>query len=360
MKIGFPFKVLLCLILILIFAPSAKPQTPEPVSEIFCTPVTLVQCYEQAKIFYHDKNFETAKGLFEKIIAVDVGYKHAARYLKKCHHYIAEAAIAAQSKAQRKKQKGAELKKPETEKSKEAEKEAQDPGEETAYEKIEDYPSAAETLEGPQAEAFQKVASYRIGGGDILEITVWRNEDLDKSVIVGPDGRISYPLIGTVPAVGLTIEELDQILTKELKRFIRSPEVSVAIQKFGGMKVILLGEVKGPGIYTPSGGATIIDVIASAGGFSDNAVKHGTFVIRGTGPGQTQIYRLNLARIFKGDLSQNITLASNDIIYVPKRFIARLNFAISQITPLLSNTLLGTTTYRDIKDLVGSGSTKSK
>ncbi|OGQ05999.1 MAG: hypothetical protein A2W61_06150 [Deltaproteobacteria bacterium RIFCSPLOWO2_01_44_7] len=318
-----------------------------------CTQETMEDCYSQAKTFYSKEDYESAKILFQKVIELNANYKQADVYLKKCYSNMAKTAIKQESQAQRDKEKEEkERLKEEKVKQREAKKLAAKEKKEAPVEEETVYPPAQEEYPAMAEETpLAKPQPYRVGVGDVLEISVWRNVDLDKIVIVRPDGSISYPFVGEISAAGLTLMEIDERLTSSLSNFIRNPQVSVAIQKFAGMKVILLGEVKSPGVYSPPGGSNIIDLIALAGGFTNDAVKKGTILIRG-GLQQPEIYRLNLARILKGDLSQNIALASSDIVYVPRLFIANLNIAISRITPLLSNTLLGTSVYRDVKDLV--------
>ncbi len=317
-----------------------------------CTQETLDSCYAQALELYRDKNYEAAQSLLEQVIAIDVGYKKTSSYLKKCYDNIAKQKLAQQKEAQRlaetrKKQEELEAKKIEEERLK-AEREAlktQKAEEEFFAKQKDEMEEIGRTP--PEMEMPPPEAVYRIDVGDILAISVWRNDDLDKSVIVRPDGVISYPLVGDLPAAGLTLVELDNQLTQALTEFIRNPVVSVAVESFGGVKVIALGEVGGQGILSLPGGGTVIDVIALAGGFTRDAVRRSTFLIRG-GVKNPEVYRLNLARIFKGDLSQNIAIQSNDIIYVPKKFIAHFNEAIARVTPLLSNMLLGTSVGRDL------------
>lgn len=333
-------------------------------TEVPCTVDTLKECYEEAVQTYREKDYEGAKRLFGKIIAIDADYKKAAKYLKKCHEKIAETNIKTQAESQKlaqeeEKQNQLEVKKREEELRREQQLLEEQKEEARHLKELENQPAAAEegsektTKEGeetlPERPKPQQI-SYRIGIGDILEVSVWRNTDLDKNVIVRPDGVISYPLVGDIPAVGLTLTEIDDKLTEALRDYVRNPVVSVAVIKFGGTKVVVLGEVKGPGIYSPPGGGSIIDVIALAGGFTKRAVQRRTFLIRG-GLGNPEIYRLNLARIFKGDLSQNVALRSNDIIFVPRTLIAKWNDVLEQITPTLSTTLLGTSVTRDIKNL---------
>lgn len=314
-----------------------------------CTQQTLDSCYNQAMEFYRGKDYEAAKSLLEQII--DVGYKKTSSYLKKCYDNIAKQKTAQQKETQRlaeTKQKQEALAAQKREKERlTAEQEAlksQRAEEEFLSRQRDEMEALGRTL--PEA-GIPPEAVYRIDVGDILAISVWRNEDLDKSVIVRPDGVISYPLVGDIPAVGLTLVELDDRLTEALTEYIRNPVVSVAVERFGGIKVIALGEVQGQGILSLPGGGTVIDVIALAGGFTRDAVRRSTFLIRG-GMKNPQVYRLNMARIFKGDLSQNLAIQANDIIYVPRTFIAHFNDAINRLTPLLSNMLLGTTVARDL------------
>ena len=305
------FLKLLCLLFILSFPVFAKAAGE-------CTQETIADCYQQAKKLYQDHDYSEAKTLFENVVLLDASYKQATSYLKKCQKQ--------RNKAE-----------PDSATTKTS---AVSPPAES--------PPADEAVQTPLPP---QQPMYHIGVGDVLDIFVWRNTDMDKTVIVRPDGIISFPLVGDVRAAGLTLTELDDTLTKKLKDFIRNPQVSVTIQRFGGTKVIVLGEVKGPGIYAVPGGGNVIDVIAMAGGFTNDGVRKGTFLVRGGGP-QPLVYRLNLARVFKGDLSQNIAVASNDIIYVPKKWVVNVNYVINQLTPLLSNVVLGTTAEHLLKGAV--------
>jgi len=174
-----------------------------------------------------------------------------------------------------------------------------------------------------------EVRGYTINEGDVLYITVWQNEDLNQEVIVRPDGMISFSLVGDVSAVGLAISQLDEELTQRLKKYVKDPVISVSIKKIGGKKIIVLGEVSNPGVYSVTG--RLLEAIALANGFTQNAVLSSVIVIKG-GFGNPKGIRLNLNRaINKADMSQNIALEPEDIIYVPKKFIANINYFVSQI-----------------------------
>ena len=192
---------------------------------------------------------------------------------------------------------------------------------------------------------------YTIGEGDVLYITVWKEEeDLDQEVIVRPDGRVSFSLAGDVPAVGLTFTQLKEELTQRLKNYIKHPVVSISLRKLGGNKIIVMGEVGRPGVYSVTGKRTVLKAIAQAGGFTQDAVARSVILIRG-GLQDPKGKRLNLTRaIKKGDASQNVVLYTEDIVYVPKRFIANLNYALTQILGPLTH---GATIISHIEDFGG-------
>lgn len=189
---------------------------------------------------------------------------------------------------------------------------------------------------------------YLVNMGDILDISVWEWPDLKISdVYVRPDGRITFPLVGDVEAVGRTLKEIDQELTEGLTEYIKSPEVSVSIRKFGGKKVIVLGEVSSPGVYAPTGRSTLLEVIALAGGFSSTAVTSNVVVIRGDTV-KSEAIACDLRRALKGgDLSQNIATEPNDIIYVPRRFIANVSDLAGELSGPLGTILAGSEVAQD-------------
>jgi polysaccharide export outer membrane protein len=186
---------------------------------------------------------------------------------------------------------------------------------------------------------------YLIGEDDVLQIGVWQNPDLDQEVIVRPDGKISFPLIGDIQASGLSITALDQELTRRLKEYIKLPEVSISIKKIGGSRVVILGQVSTPGVYSVAGKKTIAEALGMAGGFTRDAVPSSTVLIRG-GLNAPNAQRINLSKLFKGDLGQNIVLQSQDIIFVPRKFISDLNYFLTQIIDPIAK---GAYTNRELK-----------
>jgi len=156
-------------------------------------------------------------------------------------------------------------------------------------------------------------------------------DDLSTEVIVRSDGRISLPLIGDIQASGLTLSELKNVTTEKLKRYIKDPEVSISVKAFGGKKIIILGEVGSPGVYKPTGNVDIVEIIALAGGYTQDAVLRSVMVVRGDLDNPVAI-RLNVNNaIKKGDLSQNIMIQPNDIVYVPRKFIKDVNYFLNNL-----------------------------
>src|SRR3990167_1243699 len=141
---------------------------------------------------------------------------------------------------------------------------------------------------------------YTIDVGDTLDISVWKVPDLSSSeVIVRPDEKISLPLIGDIQAVGRTLTELDAEVTEKYALYVREPQVSVMIKRFGGSKVVVLGDVKTPGVYSFSGAIRLAEAIALAGDCTKYAVKNNILVIRGDIHNNPEIISANMISFVK-------------------------------------------------------------
>ncbi len=179
---------------------------------------------------------------------------------------------------------------------------------------------------------------YRISVDDKLFIGVWRVRDLSMEVIVGPDGYISFPLIGDLFAYGKTLSELDAELTEKLKEYVVDPQVSVMVREFAGDNVIVLGEIRSPGIYKFVKRTKIVNVIALAGGFTDRARVVGVVVVREPeDPRQEEpdLIVVNAKEILKGKL-RNMEIRPNDIVYVSRTFVSNIKeFYNDWVSPLL-------------------------
>ena len=172
-----------------------------------------------------------------------------------------------------------------------------------------------------QANGHSRVAGagddYKIGPEDVLDIAVWNNTAISRTVPVRPDGKISLPLLNEVQATGLTPPELRDVLTKRLADYIPSPEVSIIVREVHSFKVSVLGEIKTPGRYELKSRATVLDVLAQAGPFSDFASRGRIFVLRLNGTGTKRI-PFNYNKVIASDGGhENFFLQPGDIIVVP-------------------------------------------
>jgi len=121
---------------------------------------------------------------------------------------------------------------------------------------------------------------YRLGPEDVLDVFVWKEPDLTTAATVRPDGKISIPLIGDLPASGRTASQLQQEITKRLSHFVSEPVVTVIVKQFNSFTIPVLGGVRRPDIYKVSRKITVLDPIALAGGFTEFAKKDHVIVIR--------------------------------------------------------------------------------
>ena len=170
---------------------------------------------------------------------------------------------------------------------------------------------AAEVPGSGGDNAAQK-GGYRIGEDDEIEISVYGDDDLKKVQVVRPDGKLAFPLIGDVQAAGLTPDELRARITEGVARYVRNPHVTVLVTKYLSRRVSVLGEVKTPGLLRSSSDLTVLEAISRAGGLTDSANLQATVLGRS---GETR--SVDLGRLLRGDLSQNMVLQTNDTLVVP-------------------------------------------
>jgi len=168
----------------------------------------------------------------------------------------------------------------------------------------------------PERDAGRSTApdTYRIGPEDTLQITVWKNNDISRSVIVRPDGKISLPLVNDAQAAGLTPLELRAELTRKLAEYMPTPEVSVIVSDIKSFKVSVIGEVGKPGRYELKGWVTVLDVLALAGGFTQFASRSRIVILQSDGKTMKRI-PFNYNKV-AGE-QENFYLRNNDIILVP-------------------------------------------
>jgi polysaccharide export outer membrane protein len=161
-------------------------------------------------------------------------------------------------------------------------------------------------------------ASYVIGSSDVLAITVWKEPEISRSIPVRPDGRISLPLVGEIQAAGRTPVQLEQDIAARLQTYISKPDVTVIVEQINSEKFNILGRVVKPGSYPLSGTTTVLDAIATAGGFQDFAKQSAIYILRPNPQGEDSRLAFNYKQVIKGKhTEQNIRLEPRDTIIVP-------------------------------------------
>jgi len=169
----------------------------------------------------------------------------------------------------------------------------------------------------PESAVASKPEIYRLHQGDTLEISVWKENDLQKPAVVLPDGSITFPLAGRLEVVGLSTTEAEQLIAAKLKTYLPDPTVSVVISGIAGNTAYVLGKVIHPGSIVINGPLSVLQAISTAGGFDKFADEGGIKVIRENSNHQS-LLSVNYKNIISGkDMSTNIQLKANDTIVVP-------------------------------------------
>jgi len=164
---------------------------------------------------------------------------------------------------------------------------------------------------------------YLIGPGDVLNIEVLEEEQLSGKYTVSARGTIQMFLLGEVQVVNLTPEELANKLKKELEKdYLRNPQIKVMVEEYNSHKIYILGEVAKPGTYHLKGKNSVLDILLEAGGPTHNAGDLLSILRTEQKDGQEILSHIpvNVTKLFvEGDMSQNIQLKDNDIIYMSRR-----------------------------------------
>jgi polysaccharide biosynthesis/export protein len=160
--------------------------------------------------------------------------------------------------------------------------------------------------------------TFVIGAEDVLEVNVWKEADISRTVTVRSDGKISLPLVGELQASAKTPKQLEDEISSKLSDFISEPSVTVMVQETRSHRFNILGRVEHPGSYPVAESARILDAIAIAGGFRDFAKQKSIYVLRNRPDGSQARLRFNYKEVIKGQhLEQNIKLEPHDTVVVP-------------------------------------------
>ena len=159
---------------------------------------------------------------------------------------------------------------------------------------------------------------YRIQPGDTLEVMVWKEPDLQKEVLVKPDGRISFPLAGDINVQGKNLTQVQQEITSRINQYIPDSIVTVSAKQLAGNKIFVIGKVAKPGEYVVNRDIDIMQALSMAGGVTTFAAVNSIKVLRRDETGKQQAIKFHYGDVEDGDdLVQNILLQAGDVIVVP-------------------------------------------
>jgi polysaccharide export outer membrane protein len=162
------------------------------------------------------------------------------------------------------------------------------------------------------------IAPYTINPGDVLSVTVWKEEGLERQVLVRPDGAFSFPLAGEIQATDQSVEDVRNELVKRLSDYIPDPVVTVATESIQGNRVYVIGQVNRPGEFIASARIDVVQALSIAGGFTPFAQKNDVRILRRRADGVLNDISFRYGEVEKGrNLSQNLILEPGDVIIVP-------------------------------------------
>ncbi len=190
-------------------------------------------------------------------------------------------------------------------------------GQQSASKKAQPNKPANATADASKPVAATTDPAYVIGAEDVLNISVWKEPEVTRTVPVRPDGKISLPLINDIQAAGLTPVQLARLATEKLNKYLTDPQVTVIVTAINSRRIYILGEVGRSGTYQLLPNMTVLQALSGAGGFSQFANLKGIYVLREENGKQVK-YPFNYKEVIKGVRpEQNILLKPGDTIVVP-------------------------------------------
>ena len=158
---------------------------------------------------------------------------------------------------------------------------------------------------------------YALNPGDVLEVSVWKEEGMEREVLVLPDGTISFPLAGHIQAAGMSAQQVEKILADRLRKFFKDAAISVSVKSVTGNKIFVIGQVQRPGAFVAAQPIDVIQALSLAGGFTPFAAEDEIRILRREGGKQTAL-TFDYSDVEKGrNLESNILLKSGDVVIVP-------------------------------------------
>jgi polysaccharide export outer membrane protein len=169
----------------------------------------------------------------------------------------------------------------------------------------------------PAGEPMVTSGSYIIGPGDLLEVSVWKDESLTRAVVVLPDGRISFPLIGQIEVAGKTLAQLKKELEGKLVRYVPDAILTLDVKQVNSLIIYVLGRVNNPGRFVLNTNVNVMQALATAGGLNPFAKRGRITIFRHEGE-KTSLFKFDYDDVANGNsLEKNIQLKRGDVIVVP-------------------------------------------
>ena len=167
------------------------------------------------------------------------------------------------------------------------------------------------------APALAQEGPYRLNPGDVLQVSVWKEEGLQRDVLVLPDGMISFPLAGHLMAAGRTAQEVQDALVERIKKYIPEPVITVSVPSVAGNKIYVIGQVNRPGEFLATHRIDVMQALSLAGGLTPFADEDDIKVLRREN-GKQLALPFDYSEVKKGkSLELNVVLKSGDIVVVP-------------------------------------------
>jgi polysaccharide export outer membrane protein len=164
----------------------------------------------------------------------------------------------------------------------------------------------------------QQTPDYLLNPGDQIEIAVWKEPELTKTVIVRPDGKFSFALVGEVAAAGRTVPQIQTEVASRLQKYIPDPVVTAAVTTLEGNRVYVIGQVTKPGAFPMNPRLNVLQALTVAGGMTPFANPDGIIVLRGGAGAKQRVLPFRYADVSKGrNLEQNAALEAGDVVIVP-------------------------------------------
>lgn len=212
--------------------------------------------------------------------------------------------------------------------------------------------SAPATTNAPAQQIAAADQLFLLGPSDTIEVNVWRQADLSRSLLVDPSGYVSMPLAGQIKVSGLTINEVQGAIRSALEKYLVQPQVDVSLTSIRSARVQILGEVRSPGAFIVDRPMLPLDVVISAGGFTEDANQDAVLVARRGADGKVEV-RSTSATLDGYKDGKMAYVRSGDVIYVPTLKIASVESFMVRLKNILSPVLSieqGIVLYPDARD----------